>query len=89
MNGVPSEQSDYKCFPKIKYLLFTRFKEKPVNEGQIRLSHIFQLQKEHIWHNNRYLYFNNIYKLDKGNCSESVIELVSRRGAQEYKAKAS
>lgn len=54
-------------FPVIKYLLFTEYKEKPANMNKVQLAPIFDLQKELIWHNNRYWNFNNLSQLDVDN----------------------
>lgn len=51
-------------FTTCRYILFTLHHEDTVNAKNIELATIFDLQKEHIWHNNRYRNFNNLHTLD-------------------------
>ncbi len=47
-----------------RYILFTLHHEDTVNAKSIELATAFDLQKEHIWHNNRWRNFNNLHTLD-------------------------
>lgn len=52
-------------FSKIKYLLITKYTgNNPINIKRIELSPIFNLQKDHIWHNNKYKECNRVSYLN-------------------------
>lgn len=63
-NKILTHDSDYEYFPAVKYLLFTQYHEPLANMNSLELAPMFKLQKEHIWHNNRYFNFNRISSLD-------------------------
>lgn len=63
-NKIPTNDSDYEYLPTVKYLLFTQYHEPLANMNSLELAPMFKLQKEHIWHNNRYFNFNRISSLD-------------------------
>lgn len=53
-----------KELPIVKYLLFTVYKKELANIDKVELAPIFNLQKELIWHNNRYYNYNDLRTLD-------------------------
>ncbi|ETT61193.1 MULTISPECIES: hypothetical protein [Paenibacillus] len=63
-NNSPFGDNTKLTFTTCRYILFTLHHENTVNSKNIELATIFDLQKEHIWHNNRYRNFNNLHTLD-------------------------
>jgi hypothetical protein len=47
-----------------RYILFILHHEETVNAKSAELAAVFELQEEHIWHNNRWRNFNNLHMLD-------------------------
>ncbi|MGG0724222.1 hypothetical protein [Bacillus mycoides] len=66
-NGEPFKDSDCIQPPVVKYLLLTQYHGLVVNMNSTELSPIFELQREHIWHNNRYSNYNDTSNLDVDN----------------------
>lgn len=51
-------------FKEIKYLLFTKYNNNIANMNDYHIAPIFELQKEHIWYQNRKRNFNDLTKID-------------------------